>query len=190
MGLFDAFRKEEVVGTKVLVCSLDARFNPLMNSDSQQYKRIYPATAANVFSGIDQLMQGISQKYDVVHFYGDVSPEGTIADTAGKTMTGTQLIDACCNADVKVLWVASDNKAEAYTKGFDAKGKKINLVMTIRRLGPYFPLFLGNLLEKMAAGEAMPIAWVKLNPQGGDSVQPDAPECIFFAGRGKVILKK
>jgi hypothetical protein len=190
MGLFDAFRKEEVVGTKVLVCSLDARFSQPMNSDSQQYKRLYPATAAQVFSGIDPLMQAIAQKYDVVHFYGDVSPDGTIADTAGKTMAGTQLLDACCNADVKVLWMASDNKAEAYTKGFNAKGKKINLVMTIRRLGPYFPLFLTNLLEKISGGEPMPAAWNEMNPQGGDSVQPDTPECVFYAGRGKVVLKK
>jgi len=28
-----------------------------------------------------------------------------------------------------------------------------------------------------------------LNPKGGDSVQPDAPECIFVGGR-KVVLKK
>jgi len=190
MGLFDAFKKEEVVGTKVLVCSVDARFSQPMNSDSQMYKRLYPATVANVFSNLDQLLQAIAQKYDVVHFYSDVSPEGTISDGSGKSISGHQLIDACCDANVKVLWIASDNKPDAYTKGFNAKGKKINLVMTIRRLGPYFPLFLANLLEKISAGESMPAAWAAMNPQGGDSVQPDTPECIFFAGRGKVVLKK
>ena len=190
MGLFDSLRKEEVVGTKVLVCSVDARFSAAMNSDSQQYRRLYPATTATVFSGPAQLQQAIAQGYDVVHFYGDVSAEGAIADGAGASMSGAQLIDACCAANVKLLWMASDNPGDAYMKGFQAKGKKINLVMTIRRLGPYFPLFLGNLLEKISAGEPMPSAWVALNPQGGDSVQPDTPECVFFAGRGKVVLKK
>jgi hypothetical protein len=190
MGLFDAFKKEEVVGTKVLLCSLDARFSPFMNSDTQMYRRLYPATSASVFAAMPQLTQAIAQGYDVVHLYADVSADGTISDASGNKLTGAQLIDACCAADVKVLWMASDNKADAYDKGFNAKGKKINLVMTLRRLGPYFPLFLTNLAEKMAGGEPMPSAWAAMNPQGGGSVQPDAPECIFFAGRGKVILKK
>jgi hypothetical protein len=190
MGLFDSFRKEEVVGSKMLVCSLDARFSAQINSDSQQYKRLYPATTAMVFSGIGELVQAIAQKYDVVHVLADVSPEGTIGDGGGKTLSGAQLMEACSNADVKVLWIASDNRIENYGKGFDGRGKKLNLVLTVRRLGPYFTLFLGNLLEKTSAGEAFGKAWNDLNPQGGDSVQPDTPECSFVMGRGKVVLKK
>lgn len=190
MGLFDSFRKEEVAGTKVLVCSLDARFSPQINSDSQQYKRLYPATTAMVFAGVQQFTQAIAQGYDVVHFYGDVSAEGMVADNSGAQLSGAQLIDGCCHANVKLLWMASDNKAENYAKTFDARGKRINLVTTMRRLGPYFPLFLGNLLEKISAGDAIAKAWEELNPKGGDSVQPDTPECIFSGGRGKVVLRK
>jgi hypothetical protein len=186
MGLFDAFKKEEVVGTKILACTLDgARFQSLLNSDSQQYKRLYPATSANVFAGVPALMQAIAQSYDVVHFYGDVSPDGNISGG----LSGAQLLDACCAANVKLLWIACDNKAENYAKAFDTRGKKINLITTLRRLGPYFPLFLGNLLEKTSAGEPLAQAWEQLNPKGGDSVQPDTPECGFFGGR-KIILKK
>jgi len=190
MGLFDSFRKEEVVGTKVLVCATDARFSAQINSDSQQYKRLYPATTAIVFSGIAELMQAIAQKYDIVHVLADVSREGHIGDNGGKTVSGAQLMEACCSADVKVLWMASDNKTENYGKGFDGRGKKVNLLLTLRRLGPYFTLFLGNLLEKASAGEAFGKAWNDLNPQGGDSVQPDTPECLFVMGRGKVVLRK
>lgn len=186
MGLFDAFKKEEVVGTKILVCTLDgARFQSLLNSDSQQYKRLYPATAANVFPAAPALTQAIAQPYDIVHFYGDVSPDGTI----GGGISGAQLLDACCAANVKLLWIGNDNKPENYAKAFDTRGKKINLITTLRRLGPYFPLFLGNLLEKTSAGEPLDKAWEALNPKGGDSVQPDTPECGFFGGR-KVVLKK
>lgn len=186
MGLFDAFKKEEVVGTKILVCTLDAaRFQSLLNSDSQQYKRLYPATSASVFAGVPALTQAIGQAYDIVHFYGDVAADGSIAGG----VSGAQLLDACCAANVKLLWIACDNKAENYAKAFDTRGKKINLITTLRRLGPYFPLFLGNLLEKTSAGEPLAQAWETLNPKGGDSVQPDAPECNFFGGR-KVVLRK
>ena len=185
MGLFDAFKKEEVVGTKILVCTLDARFQQFLNSDSQQYKRLYPATSAKLFSAVPALTQAIGQPHDIVHFYGDVSPEGNISGG----LNGAQLLDVCCAANVKLLWIANDNKPENYAKAFDARGKKINLITTLRRLGPYFPLFLGNLLEKTSAGEPLAQAWETLNPKGGDSVQPDTPECGFFGGR-KVILKK
>ncbi len=186
MGLFDAFKKEEVVGTKILVCTLDgARFQSLLNSDSQQYKRLYPATSANVFPAAPALTQAIAQGYDIVHFYGDVSPDGSLGG-----ITGAQLLDACCAANVKLLWVANDNKPENYLKAFDARGKKINLITTVRRLGPYFPLFLGNLLEKTSAGEPLDKAWETLNPKGGDSVQPDTPECLYLGRRARVVLKK
>ena len=114
------------------------------------------------------------------------SADGKIGDSG---LSGEQLMDACCNANVKLLWMASDNKSDDYAKGLPAKGKKINVVMTIRRLGPYFPLFLGNLLERMSAGEPVSGAWAALTAHGGDSVQPDTPECIFVAGRGKVVLR-
>ena len=185
MGLFDAFKKEEVVGTKILVCALDARFQPLLNSDSQQYKRLYPTTSANLFAAAPAFTQALAQAYDIVHFYGDVAADGTI----GGGMSGAQLLDACVAANVKLLWIANDNKPENYAKAFDARGKKINLITTLRRLGPYFPLFLGNLLEKTSAGEPLDKAWETLNPKGGDSVQPDTPECTFHGGR-KIVLKK
>src|SRR5246127_1130524 len=114
MGLFDAFKKEEVVGTKILLCAVDARFQQFLTSDSQQYKRLYPATSANVLPGVSPLTQAIAQAYDVIHFYGDVAADGSI--TGG--MTGTQLLDACCAANVKLLWIANDNKPENYAKAF------------------------------------------------------------------------
>ncbi len=189
MGLFDSFRKEEVAGTKVLVCTLDAKFAQQLNSDSQTYKRYYPATTATTYAGLQGLTQALKQPCDILHFLGDLSAEGLIADSGGKTIPAAQLIDSCCDANVKLLWMASDNKAENYNKAFNVQGKKLNVIMTVRRLGPYFSLFLSNLLEKMSAGEAVGKAWNDLNPQGGDSVQPDTPECVFVGGR-KVVLKK
>jgi hypothetical protein len=89
---------------------------------------------------------------------------------------------------VKLLWIASDNPPEGYIKHFRARGKKLNLVMTISRKGEKFTDFLGGLLAQMAQGTTMPTAWVKLAPQSPKTAS-DAPECIFFAGRGGVLLR-
>jgi hypothetical protein len=189
MGLFDLFRKDEVTGTKVLVCALDARFNPLMEADGRVYKRFYPATATQLLSGIPELNEAIFRRYDVVHLLCEVSSEGVIAACSGATIAGKQLIQTCCDSNVKLLWIASDNKSDGYIKGFNARGQKINLVMTLDRKGPYFSLFLTNLLARMSTGEAMPVVWNELCPQVANSVHPDAPDSIFFAGRGAVRLR-
>jgi hypothetical protein len=184
MGLLDLFRKDEVTGSKVLVCSLGPKFDDSLKSDSQVYKRFYPATTSKTLTGIQELTAALAQKFDIVHLLCDVSPEGAIAG-----MSGTELIKKCCEADVKLLWIASNNLSDAYIKGFNARGQKINLVMIKDRQGPFFSPFLTNLLAKLSSGEAMPAAWNQLCPQVPSSVHPDAPEAIFFAGRGGVRLR-
>lgn len=183
MGILDLFRKDEINGSKVLVCSLNPRFDDSLKSDSQVYKRFYPSTTATTFSDAQQLTGALRGTPDILHLLCDVSPDGAVGG-----MTGTDLIKECCESNVKVLWIASNNPAEAYTKGFKARGQKINLVMVIDRRGPFFSPFLTNLLARMSGGEAMPAAWSQLCPQVPSSVHPDAPDAIFFAGRAGVRL--
>ncbi len=136
MGLFDLFRKDEVTGAKVLVCSLDPRFNPVMDADARVYKRFYPATTSKSLTGVADLTSSISQGYDVVHLLADVSPDGAVTDAQGQKLAGKDLLQSCVTADVKLLWIASDNKAENYNKGF-GRGQKINLALNLDRMGPY-----------------------------------------------------
>jgi hypothetical protein len=125
-----------------------------------------------------------------VHLFCDALPDGNITDSRGAKIAGTSLIQSCCNSDVKLLWVASENKREAYIRGFKAAGKRLNLVMTINRNGSKFLPFLEKLLSRMSAGETMPAAWVSVSPQGpNDPRQQDSPACIFSAGRGGVRLR-
>jgi len=113
-----------------------------------------------------------------------------MSDGSGAKITGTALIEKCCDSDVKLLWVASENKPEAYIKGFKAAGKPLNLVMTINRQGPKFSVFLEELLSRMSSGETMPVAWVAVSPQSpNDPRQKDSPACIFAAGRAAVKLR-
>src|ERR1017187_399944 len=190
MGILDLFRKDkdEVHGAKVLVCALDNRFDDLLKGDSEVYGRYYRATTAAVLPSIQALLGRLEEKYDIVHLLCDVTPNGTITDANGEEITGTELIQRCCDQNVKLLWSGSDNPPERYIKGFGARGKRLNLVMTLKRTGPNFPSFLQKLLSQMAYGDTMPVAWNDLCPQIPGSDHPDAPESIFFAGRGGVRL--
>ena len=168
--------------------ALDHRFDDLLKSDSEVYGRYYRATTAAVLPSIQALLGRLEHKCDIVHLLCDVTPNGTIKDANGEEITGTELIQLCCDQNVKLLWTGSDNPPERYIKGFGARGKRLNLVMTLKRKGPNFPGFLQKLLSEMAYGETMPVAWNDLCPQIPGSDHLDAPESIFFAGRGGVRL--
>jgi len=190
MGILDLFRKskDEVHGAKVLVCTCDSRFNDLLQADSDVYGRYYRATSTEVLPNMQALLGRLEGKYDIVHLLADVSETGTIRDAEGQEVMGTELIQRCCDHSVKLLWSASDNPPDRYIKGFEARGKRLNLVMTLQRKGPNFPTFLQNILSRMAYGETMPVAWNAICSQIPGSEHKDVPDSIFFAGRGGVRL--
>jgi len=192
MGIRDLFSKrpenEAIHRTKVLVCSLGAKFQELAEEDSPIYSKFYPLTTVSFFSTINELLESIKNKYDVVHLFVEVPADGILTDSTGNQIAGTTLVQKCCESDVKLLWIASDNKPDGYIKGF--KGGPINLVMTIKRNDSKFPHFLSALLTRMSSGEKMPTAWVAISPQTSrDSRHADLPATIFSAGRGGAILR-
>jgi hypothetical protein len=192
VGIKDLFRKrrDEVVGTKVMVASLDPKFTEQMKADRDCYSQFYSAPDESIFDNAQQLLSGFDKSYDIAHLFCDVSPEGNIIDSRGNTAPGAALIQSCCDGDVKLLWLASQNKPEGYIKGFQGAGRPLNLVLTIDRKGPGFSIFLESLLRKVSAGETMPRAWVSLAPQNpSDPRNQNAPACIFAAGRGGVKLR-
>ena len=188
-GLFGKRQTDEVTGTKVLLCTLGQKFGQLLHDDNISYSRFYAAVTTKGFSTIKQLSQAIEQRYDIVHLFCDVSPGGMVVDGHGNAITGTSLIEKCSDSDVKLLWIASENKAETYIKGFKLGGKHINLVMTINRNGSKFSTFLERLLSRLSRGETMPVAWAALVPQAPGPSQQDLPSCIFAAGRPGVRLR-
>ena len=191
MGLLDAFRKDEVVGTKVLVSALGAQHEELRKNDERIYKRFYPNTSSFVSTTVAEFQGVLKQgSYDIVHLLCEVDGQGAIADVAGSRLSGADLLQACVDSGVKVLWIASDNFADPYNAGFKPKGLKLNVVLIERRLGPNFNLFLDNLLTKTSAGESFAKAWGVVSKPEGKSVQPDVPHAITSLGRGGVVLKK
>jgi hypothetical protein len=186
VNFFNWSRRDEVIGTRVLVCSSEDSMSAIGSEDARIWQRHYPATTSVTASSIDELCGILDQGYDVIHLLWKTDSEGTFLDS---NIRGTNLIEQCCDADVKLLWIACDNDPQAYIKGFSARGKRINLVMTIDRRGAVFSSFLDRLLAKTAYGDTLPVAWNQLCPQAPDLEHSDAPACIFFAGRGGVLLR-
>lgn len=160
----------------------------LLKADSEIYGRYYRATTTAVLPSIRALFRRLEERYDIVHLLVDMSETGTIRDAGGHEITGTELVQRCCDEDVKLLWLASDNSGERYIKGCKARGKRINLVMTLMRKGASFPGFLQDILSRMAYGEAMPVAWNEICPQIPGARHENAPESICMAGRGGARL--
>jgi hypothetical protein len=189
MGIFDAFRKEEVTGTKVLVGQLSTKFDEHLKSDLRVYKRFYPAASSATFTTVAELRGAVGHNYDVLHLFCDIGRDGAIVDASGDRLTGTELLKSAADSGVKLLWIGSDNAQEAYDAGFKSKGLKMNVVLTLRRLGPNTSFFLDNLLGKMQAGDTFSKAWDVASHPEGKSVQPDVPHTISSIGRGSVVLK-
>jgi len=102
-----------------------------------------------MFSEIRELMDAVSRSPDIIHLFCDVSPGGEIANPNGTPVVGTELLDRCCEFNVKLLWIASDNESGGYIAGFKARGKRMNLVMTLKRNDPKFSRFLDQILFRM-----------------------------------------
>jgi hypothetical protein len=189
VGILDLFHKDEVRGSKVLVCGLEPQHEELVASDSRVYRRFYACTVATLFSGVTELAKAVSDQYDIIHLLCDLPHSGTVRGTDGIEITGAELLRLCCGSNVKLLWIASENEPDRYINTFDARGKRINLAMTIHRSGSKFTDFLDKLLFRMHYGDTMPVAWANLCPQIPTVSHSDAPSCIFFAGRGGVRLR-
>jgi hypothetical protein len=193
LGITDLFKKrnrDEITGTNILVATLDPKFSALAQADKSSFAKFYTMPQEESFNDVEALLDAIRKGYDVVHLFCDVSEEGNINDQSGRQISGTALVQTCCDSGVKLLWVASANRPNGYIKGFKVQGKPLNLVMTINRAQANFGPFLEKLLSKMSGGLTMPLAWVEIAPQNPNSPQQqDLPECIFFAGRGSAVLR-
>jgi len=187
-GLFARRSQPVVTGTKVLVCSLDQRFHASFAADSAIYLRYYRHVDAVQLSSLEELFQAIEGAYDIVHLFCPLAPGGLLMEASATPLSGSDLIAWCCERDVKLIWIANENKADDYIKGFRAAGKVVNLIMTIGRNGTKFEGFLEKLLSRISNGESLPGAWAALAPQARGPGQEVLPLCIFLAGRGGVKL--
>jgi hypothetical protein len=122
---------------------------------------------------------------DVLFIYCDVASDGRIGNFPGTLRDLIQVQRA------PLVVVASENSGEAYistTKG--QKHGRANLVMTLSRRGEAFPAFFARLFTDMKRGVSMPVAWVKLAPQGPVKEHENLPSAIFACEAGQMVFGK
>ena len=120
---------------------------------------------------------------DVLFIYCDISYDGRISNFPGTLRDLIQTLRA------PLVVVASENSRAAYISTM--KGQRhgrANLVMTLSRRGGAFPAFFARLLTDMKRGVSMPVAWVKLAPQGPVKEHESLPSTIFACEAGQMLF--
>lgn len=174
---------------KILVCSLGNR--PLAGigeTDARIYSRYSRRVDTAKVESISELIKVIGEGYGVVHLYAEINEDGYLTDGRGAALKGGELLEACRQSGVALLFFASDNPSANYLKAFGQPperpgGDGMNVVWTLRRDGDKFAYFLDELLKRMAAGESMPVAWAHVAPQGQGAWMDKLPETVYLMNR-------
>jgi hypothetical protein len=185
---------EVIANTKILISSLGREAGTdLEERDAAVYSKFYRHVDIAKARKADEMLVSISGgDYDVVHLFCEISGDGHLVAESGLELKGGDLLKACREGDVKLLFIAEGNPADNYLKAFtgdgSARGIKLNFVRTLDRKGEAFTQFLEALLQRMSAGEGMPVAWVNVAPQIPGKSQDNQPDLYFSAGRGGIRL--
>ena len=122
---------------------------------------------------------------DVLFIYCRLSTE---ADAPGSVASPRELIKS---ARAYIAVFALENDSKAYIKRI---GKRTdwgaNIVMVLNRNGDRFAAFFQQLFAAMFAGQTMPMAWVRLAPQGPSPKHDEMPSSLFAAGAGHVTFTR
>jgi hypothetical protein len=95
----------------------------LLKADSDSYCQFYSSATTKNSASIQQLSAAIDNGYDIVHLFCDATPEGIITDSRGATITGTALIQKCCDSDVKLLCISIRERVYAVGGSFSMASK-------------------------------------------------------------------
>jgi hypothetical protein len=113
MSFRDWFRtrvQDEITGSKVLVCTLGTEINPLADADAAVYRRYYPSSETTTVATLADLDHVITQHPDILHLFCSITSSGDITDKIGGYMLGNDLMERCCDHQVKLLWIERVSK--------------------------------------------------------------------------------
>jgi hypothetical protein len=158
---------------------LNERGHPLISKDLDKLGELFPR---NVHAG-DQKIPSCN----VLFLYCDLEPTGRIA---GQQFSLRDVIRA---SGAYIVVVASENQPDVLTspdfqRYLSSKNDwPANVIFTLNRNGETFGLFFQRLFSQMHSGISMPLAWVKLAPQGPIS-QTDCPGTIALLEAGHIAF--
>ncbi len=133
--------------------------------------------------GVAEQSTSVAPKCDVLFLYSDLSADGRLASTQ---MWLGELVRA---SGATILVVATENPGAAYNASKGTGYGRVNLVMTLSRRGDLFARFFVRLFEDMRRGTPMPMAWVKLAPQGPVPAHNELPGTMFACMAGQVAFR-
>jgi hypothetical protein len=189
-----ARRTPEVLrGTRVLVCSLGAETaEGFEDEDAKVYAAYYRHVEVAKGQRPDDFVASVAgARYDIVHLFCELDEGGDLRGGEGAKLEAGAFFDACRAADVKLLFIAGENRNEGYINMArrQPKGVALDVVRTIGRNGESFTSFLGELLGRMSAGKTLPQAWVDIAPQSESAQQhKQLPATYCSVGRAAVLL--
>lgn len=184
---------EVVHGAKVLVCSLGAETaEGFEDTDAKVYATYYRHVDVAKGRQPDDLIDSINRDgYDMVHLFCELDEGGDLIGGENLKLDAAAFFAACGGADVKLLFIASENRNESYI-GMgrrQPKGVALDVVRTLGRNGESFTSFLGELLGRMSAGKTLPQAWVEIAPQSESAQRhKQLPATYCSVGRAAVLL--
>ncbi len=189
-----ARRASEVVrGTKVLVCSLGAETpEGFEDEDARVYAAHYPNVEVAKGRRPGDFVDSVAgARYDLIHLFCELDEAGDLRGGEGQKLEAGAFFEACRAADVKLLFIASENRNEGYIQmgRRQPKGVALDVVRTIGRNGGSFTSFLGELLGRMSTGKTLAQAWVEIAPQSERAQQDmQLPATYCSVGRAAVLL--
>ncbi len=133
--------------------------------------------------GVAEHSTTVAPKCDVLFLYSDLSTDGRLAST------GLWLGELVRASGATILIVATENPGTAYNASRGPGYGRVNLVMTLSRRGDLFARFFVRLFEDMKRGTPMPMAWVKLAPQGAVPAHDELPGTMFVCMAGQVAFR-
>jgi hypothetical protein len=157
----------------------------ILNLKGEGAEQLIAADAAALRPVFGNAVRGTTSSpfCDVLFIYCDIGSDGRVGNFAGTLRDLIQTLRA------PLVVVASENSGDAYiatTKGH--KHGRANLVMTLSRKGAAFPSFFVHLFTEMKRGVSMPVAWVKLAPQGPVKEHDNLPSTIFACEAGQMVF--
>jgi eukaryotic-like serine/threonine-protein kinase len=181
-------RKQKIEGTRILVAALGDDRDLIAGAeiDASKYELYYNRVELRKSMTAQEFIVLLStDKFDVVHLHGFYDKECTFRDSTGFALRYSDIKRACDYAQVKLVWLASNNGLEPMKPYLEPENPSFHLILTSAR-GANFPKFLSSLLSRITRGELLSSAWEAYVPYL--QYKGDKTECKFVPGIADIAL--
>jgi hypothetical protein len=181
-------RRQRILGTKVLVAVLggDPNLAAQAETDASKYKVYYGSVELRKAMDAQKFLVLLStDQFDVVHLLGKFDKRAIFNDDTGFQLRLSDVKRACDYAQVKMLWLATENDLDVIRDNPVLLEPQFHLILTKER-GENFPKFLSTLLSRLARGESVAVAWDSFVPHA--QYKGDKVNCKLVQGTADIAF--